>query len=76
MTKEEKTIEKLLHRPTSLKYNEIENLFLNYKFKVEQRKWSHKKISLKQDEEKYVIVPLHKNDCKDVYKIQLKNFTC
>jgi predicted Zn-ribbon and HTH transcriptional regulator len=38
MTKQEKIIEKLLERPTSLKYSEIENLFNNEKFKIEQRK--------------------------------------
>ena len=74
MTKEEKIIEKLLNRPLSLKYSEIENLFIDDRFKIEQRKWSHKKITLKEEEEKYVIIPLHKNDCKDVYKIQLKKF--
>ncbi len=74
MTKQEKIIEKLLERPTSLKYSEIENLFNNEKFKIEQRKWSHIKITLIEDEEKYINIPLHNNDCKDVYKIKLKKF--
>ena len=74
MTKQEKIIEKLLNRPLSLKYYEIENLFNNYRFQIENRKWSHKKITLNEDEEKYVIIPIHNNDCKDVYKILLKKF--
>jgi len=74
MTKQEKIIEKLLNRPLSLKYYEIENLFNNDRFQIENRKWSHKKITLNEDEEKYVIIPIHNNDCKDVYKILLKKF--
>ncbi len=74
MTKQDKVIEKLLERPISLKYSEIEKLFLNNRFKIEQRKWSHKKITVKEEEEKYIIIPLHNNDCKYVYKIQLKKF--
>ena len=74
MTKQEKVIDKLLTRPTSLKYSEIESLFKETKYIIEQRKWSHKKISLKDDEELYVIIPIHNNDCKEVYKIKLKKF--
>lgn len=74
MTKQDKIIEKLLNRPTSLRYSEIEKLFDNKKFKIEERKWSHKKITLLNDENKYIIIPIHNNDCKEIYKIWLKKF--
>jgi hypothetical protein len=38
MTKQDKIIEKLLNRPTSLKYSEIEKIFNNERFKIEERK--------------------------------------
>lgn len=74
MTKEEKIIDKLLTRPTSLNYFDIEKLFNNKNFKIEERKWSHKKISYIHDETKFIIIPIHNNDCKDIYKINLKKF--
>jgi len=74
MTSKEKIIEKLLTRPTSLKYKEIETLFSNSKYTISNRKGSHRKIELNKDNSLYIIIPLHNNDCLDTYKVKLKKF--
>ncbi len=67
MTKIHKLIERLLVRPTSLHYNEIERILLHMGFEKVEAKGSHKKFKhsrLTHD----LILPVHKNECKDYYK--------
>jgi len=67
MTKKSKLLQKLLARPTSLKFGEIETILLDLGFKKLEAKGSHKKFKhakLPND----LIIPVHNNDCKDFYK--------
>ena len=70
MTQKEKLIEKLLNRPTSLRYNEIIKLFTTDNYIIRQGKWSHLLVINKTSSD-YVTVSLHNNDCKDYYKERL-----
>ena len=74
MTQKEKLIEKLLNRPTSLRYNEIESLFKNERYIIKEWKWSHKRIIFKKDASKYITIAIHNNDCKISWKIALQEF--
>lgn len=67
MTKIEKIIKQFLNQPTSLHYNDIERILLNFGFEKINAKGSHNKFKnphLKYD----LIIPIHNNDCKDFYK--------
>jgi len=73
MTQKEKLIEKLLNRPTSLRYNEIESLFKNDNFIIKKWKWSHKIIVFKANQRHFVTIAIHNNDCKKHYKEDLRD---
>ena len=73
MTSKEKLIEKLLNRPTSLRYNEIIKLFTTDNYIIRQGKWSHIFIVNKNSKD-YESIAIHNNDCKDVYKKKLSKF--
>lgn len=70
MTQTDKLIQKFTTRPASLRYAEIEKVLLKLGFiKIKVRGGSHKKFKHPLLEKDFVI-PIHKNDCKDHYKIQ------
>jgi predicted RNA binding protein YcfA (HicA-like mRNA interferase family) len=71
MSKYDKLIKKLLESPTSLRYSEIEKILIHFKFQKKQAKGSH--VKFKHIEINDIIIPVHKNDCKDVYKKYVKN---
>ena len=73
MTSKDKLIEQFLDNPTKLKYEKIESIMLNVGFSIEWAKGSHKKISY-PNLKLHLSIPLHKWDCKDFYKEQLKKF--
>ena len=68
MTKIEKTVQKFLCNPETLRYTEIEKVLKFLGFDLIPAKGSHKKFkhpSLKYD----LVIPVHNNDCKNFYKI-------
>ena len=68
MTNIEKTVQKFLTRPKSLRYEEIEKTLILLGFDLIPAKGSHKKFkhpALKYD----LVIPVHNNDCKNFYKI-------
>ena len=73
MSKREKRLEQLKNNPTSLTYKEIESLFDNESYDIQRWKWSHKLI-FHRESWQYASIPIHGWDCKDYYKISLKNF--
>lgn len=68
MSKIEKTVQKFLTNPESLRYFEIEKVLGFFGFDLIPAKGSHKKFkhpSLEHD----LVIPVHNNDCKNFYKI-------
>ena len=68
MTNIEKTVQKFLTHPKSLRYIEIEKVLGYLGFNLIPAKGSHKKFkhpALKYD----LVIPVHNNDCKSFYKI-------
>lgn len=70
MTQIEKLLQKLLSRPTTLRYSQIRKLLIHLDFEEVPAEGSHRKFKhplLEKD----IIVPVHNNDCKEVYKKQV-----
>lgn len=67
MTKKDKLLQRLMSRPTSLSYLDIERALIIMGFVKIEVKGSHKKFKhplLNKD----IVIPIHNNDCKDFYK--------
>jgi hypothetical protein len=74
VTSKSKIVKKLLNNPKSVRYSEIETIFINDdRFEIKRRKWSHKSI-VNIETWGAVIITLHWKDCEDVYKDKLKKF--
>lgn len=69
MTVFSKLIEKFKKKPESIKFRELEKILLSIGFEKIPTKGSHMKYK-KSNFEIDIIIPVHKNDCKDFYKKQ------
>jgi predicted RNA binding protein YcfA (HicA-like mRNA interferase family) len=66
-----KKVERFFKNPTSIKYLELESILIHFGFKKINAKGSHVKFKhpkLRND----LIIPVHKNECKDFYKEESK----
>lgn len=64
-------VEKFFNNPASIKYTDLKTMLLYFGFKKIPVKGSHVKFKhpqLLRD----LIIPVHKNECKDFYKKQAK----
>ncbi len=70
MTRKEKLLKKFLRNPESLRFNEIEKLLIDLGFKKVGINGSHYryKHQLSRD---LLTFPVHHNNCKRKYKIEL-----
>ena len=69
MTQKNKLVEKFLENPSSIKYSQLVTVLEHFGFIQIQAKGSHTKFKHpKLDSD--LVIPLHKNDCKDHYKEQ------
>ncbi len=70
MTRKEKLLKKFLRNPESLRFNEIETLLISFGFKKVRINGSHHRYKhrLLRD---LLTFPVHNNDCKKEYKIEL-----
>jgi predicted RNA binding protein YcfA (HicA-like mRNA interferase family) len=71
MSKIEKKVEKFLKNPLSFKYADIEIILIYFGFEKINAKGSHikfKHFKLSRD----LVIPVHKNECKDFYKFEVK----
>jgi len=62
-----KKVERFLKNPTSIKYLDLENILTYFGFKKINAKGSHVKFKHSQLQHD-LIIPVHKNECKDFYK--------
>lgn len=68
MTKRSKILDKFLLNPSSVKCQSIENILFDLGFtKKESRWWSHQRYK-HEKLENMLVIPVHWNDCKEVYK--------
>lgn len=69
MTQYEKLLEKFLKNPWNLKLFEIEKILKKNWFIREEASWSHTKY---KNWEYYILVAIHNNDIKLVYKKKIQ----
>jgi len=72
MSQIEKLYKKFLTQPETLKYHELEKVLVYLNFERIEAKGSHVKFKHRKltfD----IVIPLHKNDCKNFYKKQARN---
>ena len=72
MSKQEKRIEQLLKDPTKLRYSDVESLLIALGFEIKELNGSHKLIYRPENPRLSTTIALHKNDCKSIYKINMK----
>ncbi len=73
MSQIEKLVQKFLEKPKSIKYRELVLLLKYFGFEQIPAKGSHVKFS--HDKLQYdLVIPVHKNECKDFYKEQAKKY--
>ncbi len=70
MSQIEKLLKKFIQAPQNIRHTDIEKILLHLGFeeiraKGSHVKWKHQK--LRND----IIVPIHNNDCKKFYKVQV-----
>jgi predicted RNA binding protein YcfA (HicA-like mRNA interferase family) len=73
MTSIQKTLEKFLDNPKSLRYKDIETFLFKSGFVFEWWNWSHRIITSKKTGN-HETIPIHNKDCKNVYKKKLMEF--
>ncbi len=71
MTKITKKVEKFFKSPASIKYLDLESILVYFGFKKINAKGSHVKFKHPQLQND-LIIPVHKNECKDFYKKESK----
>lgn len=71
MTQIIKKVEKFLKNPISVKYSDLENILIYFEFEKINAKGSHIKFKHSQLQ-RDLIIPVHKNECKDFYKLEAK----
>lgn len=59
---------KFLRNPLALRYDQIERVLLSFGFEMASMKGSHMKWRHKNLEGN-IVIPVHHNNCKKVYKI-------
>ncbi|MDD3066875.1 MAG: type II toxin-antitoxin system HicA family toxin [Candidatus Gracilibacteria bacterium] len=67
MNQSQKVLAKFLRNPTSLRYSEVHKILIEFGFQHKRISGSHniyQNITLPAD----ISIPIHNNDCKDVYK--------
>jgi predicted RNA binding protein YcfA (HicA-like mRNA interferase family) len=67
MTKLQKILRKFYSNPASLRYSQIEKILISYGCIKISAKGSHMKFKHNLAESD-LIIPVHKNDCKEFYK--------
>jgi hypothetical protein len=72
MSKQEKRIEQLLKDPTKLRYSDVESLLIALGFEIKELNGSHKLIYRPENPRLSTTIALHNNDCKSIYKINMK----
>lgn len=72
MSKQEKRIEQLLKDPTKLRYSDVESLLIALGFEIKELNGSHKIIYRPENPRLSTTIALHNNDCKSIYKINMK----
>ena len=66
-----KLVERFFENPTSVKYMDLKNILSYFEFEKIPAKGSH--VKFKHTQLRYdLIIPVHKNECKDFYKKQAK----
>ncbi len=66
-----KKVERFLKNPTAVKYSDLENILFYFGFEKINVKGSH--VKFKHSQLQYdLIIPVHKNECKDFYKEESK----
>ena len=72
MSEQEKRIEQLLKDPTKLRYSDVESLLIALGFEIKELNGSHKLIYRPENPRLSTTIALHNNDCKSIYKINMK----
>ena len=72
MSKQEKRIEQVLKDPTKLRYSDVESLLIALGFEIKELNGSHKLIYRPENPRLSTTIALHNNDCKSIYKINMK----
>ncbi len=68
MTQKNKTLDKFLKNPYSIKFKAIENILFELWFiKKESKWWSHNRYK-HEKLDTILVIPVHWNDCKEIYK--------
>lgn len=67
MTQQEKLLQKFMENPANIRYDELAKILESKWFFMIEAKGSHKKWKHEYLDED-LIIPVHNNDCKDVYK--------
>ncbi|MBI2634617.1 type II toxin-antitoxin system HicA family toxin [Candidatus Peregrinibacteria bacterium] len=68
MTSRKRLLEKFLRNPAVVRYDQIQRLLLYFGFEMALLHGSHVKWRHKDLQEK-IVIPVHDNDCKRVYKL-------
>lgn len=70
MTRKERLLNRFLRNPESLNFKEIEKLLFDFGFTEASMRGSHKKFR-HNDLYRSLVIPIHNNDCKNVYKLKI-----
>jgi predicted RNA binding protein YcfA (HicA-like mRNA interferase family) len=70
MDRKKKVFLRFLRSPKSLKYRDIEYLLLKAGFREVSTRGSHKKF-VHTLTKKQILIPIHRNECKNCYKYKI-----
>lgn len=73
MFSRDKLIIKFLENPQSFRFKKIKKVLIHLKFRQSRISGSHH-LYVHTDLKDFLTIPIHKNDCKPIYKFKIAKF--